>query len=323
MKKFLNLLVDVSFFLLMTILVVAYVLPTSGLGELLSHFLVLYSFSCAVYVVIYAFLKRKIFFSAACILCALTTWGWVSCFLPASKVAHTGEGEEISLYALNIWFKIDNTQKVLHQIKEKNYPQIVLLQEVTPELIEELSPLKEIYPYVFKAPQGGAYGMVLFSKLPIVSARRVPFECTKNHYTLLEFLTPRHKIPFVVVELHASSPGGDVEMTKRRQELEEIGQVISRLPYEHKILVGDLNTTPYSSYFKKLLMQDKMKNAMEGFRFQGTWPTYLPSFLRIPLDHVLVTPSLCVRQQEVCSCVGSDHSPVLTHMTIPKKKKIL
>lgn len=222
------------------------------------------------------------------------------------------------MYALNVWFQIQNIEKVLDQIKAKNFPQIVIVQEATPELIAALSPLKETYPYVFEDPQGGAYGMVLFSKIPLLEARRVRFSCTQNHYTILEFLTPQNKKTFVMVELHASSPGRDFKMTKRQMELEEIALVISSLPQEHKILVGDLNTTPYSAYFKKLMSEEKLKNAMQGFRAQGTWPTYVPSFLRIPLDHVLVTPSVCVSQQEVCPCVGSDHLPVLTHIKIPR-----
>jgi endonuclease/exonuclease/phosphatase (EEP) superfamily protein YafD len=317
MKNLFYWLVNISFFIFVSLLVFIYVFEENVISELLSHFLFFYFLISIFYVIFYLFTKKGMLLGAACVLCALGAWGWASLLIPEREIRESFQGEEVSLYVLNIWYKIQNVEKVLKQIEEKKFPQMVVIQEATPALVEALSSLKSIYPHIFQAPQEGSRGVVIFSKIPIVRAQRVGFSCTRNHYTILECLTPQNKRPFVVVELHASSPGGDFEMTQRCAELEEMVQVIASLPQEHKILVGDLNTTPYSAYFKNLMAGSRLKNAMQGFRSQGTWPTYAPSFLRIPLDHVLLTSALCVSQQEVCSCVGSDHLPVLTHIKIP------
>lgn len=107
-------------------------------------------------------------------------------------------------------------------------------------------------------------------------------------------------------------------MNQRKQELEEISTIITQLPNEHKILIGDLNTTPYSPYFHELQKNSGLKNAMQGLRIQGTWPSDVPFFLRIPLDHLLVSSKICVIKQAICPNLGSDHMPILSHLRLSR-----
>lgn len=246
--------------------------------------------------------------------CVLTAYPWVFLLTSVDRLKHSDEGEAVSILQLNIWFRINKVEEVLAYIKEKDFPDVVLIQEATPDLVDQLGPLKASYPYIFAAPQYGAYGMILFSKIPIARAQRNKFNQGDNQYTIVDFKTLKSKIPFTLIELHASSPARDSQMNQRRQELEEIAKIVAQLPNEHKILIGDLNTTPYSLYFAQLLKNSGLVNSMQGLRIQGTWPSYIPSFLRMPLDHLLASDSICVMHQEVCPSVGSDHLPVLTHI---------
>ena len=105
-------------------------------------------------------------------------------------------------------------------------------------------------------------------------------------------------------------------MLQRKEELEELSNIIFNLPNENKILIGDLNTTPYSPYFSQLLKDSGLLNSMQGLRILGTWPADLPFFLRIPIDHLLVSKNIQVVKQEICPHVGSDHLPILTSISI-------
>jgi len=59
------------------------------------------------------------------------------------------------------------------------------------------------------------------------------------------------------------------------------------------ILLGDLNLTPDSPAFARLLKASGLRDAVDGRRWRPTWQAgFWPLALRI--DHVLVSPQLCV-----------------------------
>ena len=76
------------------------------------------------------------------------------------------------------------------------------------------------------------------------------------------------------------------------------------------IVLGDLNTTPWSAGYRELLEEAGLEDTREGYGLQTTWPSFLPAALRIPVDHVLVTPDLAAADRQVGPEVGSDHLPV-------------
>lgn len=313
-KKYFFGIINFSFCVFIGVICFTYFTKTGGYAELLSHFAFLFFLISLIYFVFYIFYGHKLLMIFAFMGCAVTAYPWMCLLTGAKGAKHSGPGDDVSILQCNIWYKIKSVEDFLAYVKEKNFPDIIVIQEVTSELVHKLKPLKNNYPYVFEAPEDSAYGMILLSKIPITNAQRVRFSDGYNQYTIVYFKSPKSNIPFALVELHASSPLGDRAMNQRRQQLEEISKIISDLPSEHKILVGDLNTTPYSPYFSKLLKVSGLVNSMQGARIQGTWPSHIPSYLRIPLDHLLVSEKIHVVKQEVCPPLGSDHLPVLTYL---------
>jgi endonuclease/exonuclease/phosphatase (EEP) superfamily protein YafD len=54
---------------------------------------------------------------------------------------------------------------------------------------------------------------------------------------------------------------------------------------------------------------------MDGRRWRPTWLAgFWPLALRI--DHILVSPGLCVEHAEVGPSIGSDHRPVLARLRV-------
>jgi endonuclease/exonuclease/phosphatase (EEP) superfamily protein YafD len=80
------------------------------------------------------------------------------------------------------------------------------------------------------------------------------------------------------------------------------------------VLLGDLNTTPWNFYFQRLLADSGLRSSAEGRGYQASWPG-APFLLRIPLDHVLLSPELRVVRREIGPDVGSDHLPVIVEFT--------
>ncbi len=73
------------------------------------------------------------------------------------------------------------------------------------------------------------------------------------------------------------------------------------------LVIGDFNATPWSKNY-----QDFAKAAqLDGLlKHRGTWPAYLPAFLRIPIDHALASPRLHISEKITGDSIGGDHLPV-------------
>ncbi len=75
--------------------------------------------------------------------------------------------------------------------------------------------------------------------------------------------------------------------------------------------MGDLNTSPWSPIFRKMLKKGQLKDTRAYRGYYATWPSLLES-LGIPIDHALINDKV----QLVHRCVlnegnGSDHRPIM------------
>jgi endonuclease/exonuclease/phosphatase (EEP) superfamily protein YafD len=82
------------------------------------------------------------------------------------------------------------------------------------------------------------------------------------------------------------------------------------------IVLGDLNFTPWSPYFRELLRDGGLRNTSQGHGLHASWPALLPMG-RIPLDHCLVSPEIRVSNKQVGPYIGSDHLPVMVEVLVP------
>lgn len=79
-----------------------------------------------------------------------------------------------------------------------------------------------------------------------------------------------------------------------------------------KIVVGDFNAATWT-HIVKSFAEAAQGQALAGA--SGTWPSYLPGFLKMPIDHVIVSRPQIRATREVLDPTGSDHSPVLVTMS--------
>lgn len=296
-------------------------------SEILSHFCLQYFLVSLLFLIVYCFLKKWKAVVVALLL-SISFSSILGPFFVSPDAKKNEKFEDITLLQFNINYRHEDVNKVVdwindfHSKKEgsaKEIPDIVLIEEATPEIAEKLNALSTYYPYKISEPEAGAYGMVMYSKIPIDHYERKYFSRFAGQYTIANMSTPNMKIPFVLVELHARSPGHIEKLNPRRFQLEEIANIISRLSCAGKILVGDLNTTPYSLYFKKLEKISGLRSFMRGHGVSGTWPNFLPFLCRIPLDHVLVSASIEVLERNVNPDLCSDHFPVTSRLRIYAK----
>jgi endonuclease/exonuclease/phosphatase (EEP) superfamily protein YafD len=74
------------------------------------------------------------------------------------------------------------------------------------------------------------------------------------------------------------------------------------------LLMGDLNCTPFSPWFPRLLERGALRDSAIGYGLTGTWTG---QGVRLPIDHILVNERLRVLDyREEAEWHGSDHRPV-------------
>ncbi len=83
------------------------------------------------------------------------------------------------------------------------------------------------------------------------------------------------------------------------------------------VVFGDLNTTPWSPHFGRLLAEGRLVRAHPRWGVVPTWMVDHP-WVALPLDHVLVSPEIGVTSVEVGPDLGSDHRPVWADLVVPR-----
>lgn len=84
------------------------------------------------------------------------------------------------------------------------------------------------------------------------------------------------------------------------------------------ILAGDLNATLRHGPLAR--RQHLVDAAQQCGRPDGTWPVKVPSWLRTPIDHVLVTPDVRVVRCQTATVGAGDHQALVVVLELPKAK---
>jgi endonuclease/exonuclease/phosphatase (EEP) superfamily protein YafD len=279
--------------------------------ELASHFRLQYAvalFACSI-----AFTFRRRFTSAALLLAAvLINLIPVLPYLSSKSMADLGAAPTLRLLLVNVRSENIHASRVL-DVVEKTAPDVVLLQETTTWWMDELEKLGINYPHSVSEPREDNFGIALFSRLPLERAEIVYLGDAEVPSIDVEFLLGEQRV--LLVGTHPVPPASPSYFKLRNGQLRAVGIRVLSWPGP-AIVLGDLNTTPYSPVFIDLLRVSRLRDTADNFRVQGTWPSTLPP-LRIPLDHCLVSSNFIVLHRQIGHNVGSDHLPLSVTLALP------
>lgn len=275
--------------------------------ELLGHFRVQYFWALAASCAVLLCARRWITASLAGVLTLVNLSLIAPYYFGADDLA--GATPQLKLLSLNVHVLNRDYQPTLDLIADEQ-PDVILLMEVTPEWIEALEPIASLYPYSKLMPSKRTDGMALYSrhKISKLDVERCP---GINLPTLIaELELPGG--PVTVVGTHPASPGSAGLFEARNIQLAMVADWVAERTGP-KVLIGDLNTTSWSPYFRDLVSESGLRDTRYGYGVEPTWP-WFPLPLRIPIDHCLVSPHFGVVSRRVGPSVGSDHRPIVVEL---------
>ncbi|MBN1269372.1 MAG: endonuclease/exonuclease/phosphatase family protein [Kiritimatiellae bacterium] len=220
----------------------------------------------------------------------------------------------LRVLSINVLSTNNSYDSVTHCIRKAG-ADFVVLQEVTPRWLRSLEPLRSEYPHIEACAEEGYSGIALLSRHPFTHAEIVRFGDGTFPAVMGQFEIAGRRL--AILGVHPPRPGGSWRADCREVQFAKIPEYLARLDGA-KIVTGDLNSTPWSCYFQRLLREADLHDSAQGRGVQPTWPACLFP-LQIPIDHCLLSPDLHTLDRRVGPFVGSDHQPLLVDFTFAQK----
>lgn len=202
-----------------------------------------------------------------------------------------------------------------HLIRETQ-PDVVGLVEVSEEWIEGLANVAALYPYRLDAPDGPRGLSLWFKNKPIridPPARPTPEGWPYLHAELSFAGETRH-----LWLVHPASPTRRLGRHRGFPELDALGERIAA-ETGSKIVLGDMNTTDGSPYFRDFLRTTGLRDSRLGYGQQPSWPVGSP--YQITIDHAFVSDDLAVDARRQGPSIGSDHRPMWLDLAPAESRK--
>lgn len=291
-----------------------YVADRYWLLELFSHFSVQYTFIGLALFVLLLFSRRM----AWALIALVLTVSQAHQLQPlwekeGTKVADNSLYEEVTLLQFNVHRYNSNIEEMARWIiSHSEKADIVVLMEINKQWETALQRIKWTYPYHISKVINDSKQMVVLSKLLIDELEIKDFEEGSSPVVVLRGTTEGYEIPFVLYGAHPPPPISPYKANVRNNALVQAAQSIAQEEAPYKLLVGDLNVTRFSPWFKKTKKISGLNDSYEGLGLTSTWPTLLPEGLGLTIDHSLVSDGINVVERELGPTMGSDHYPVLT-----------
>lgn len=238
--------------------------------------------------------------------------------LPIVPQAQAAAGREVRVAALNVWFLNGHPEAIIRWVVETD-ADLLVLSEVTREIRRALAPALARYPYQLGAIGGSRADVLMLSKVPLsalpVGARGDAQYIVHAQLCLDAAPGDPARRCLRVVGAHLPSPVSPAHVVERDRLLALIGGLMADAAGEARIVLGDLNTTPFAPGFRALLARGGLADSAQGRGLRPTWNARLPVAV-VPIDHILVGGPVAVSARTVGPFVHSDHLPVTARLRL-------
>ena len=146
-----------------------------------------------------------------------------------------------------------------------------------------------------------------------VEAVSYGFAATSPRAVALTYHPDDWPIPIEVLSTHPLAPTSRERASLRDAQLDFAGDWAGSAEGAY-FVVGDLNATPWSAPFRKLVADGGLRNSQIGFGLQPSFPATSPALLRVPIDHLLHSDAIVVTDRRLGPDLGSDHFALIVDL---------
>ncbi len=260
----------------------------------------------------------------ALILLALRQWRWPALFgafalldlaiiAPAfweedAAVPATAESQP-TLRALLANVNAENRDSErLRRLIAASDPDVIVLLEATPWLLNQLRDLGDRYPHRMAEPRDDPFGIALFSRHPLAQSQIVHLGGEAGPPSIVATVSAGER-QFTLIGAHPWPPVSAELAEGRNTQLRALAAQV-RQNQAPLLVLGDLNVSPWSPWFARLLADSGLRDSRLGRGLQPSWPVNWP-LLWIPIDHILFSAGIRIERREIGPAIGSDHYPVI------------
>ena len=223
-------------------------------------------------------------------------------------------GRRLCIITANVLEENRDASRLMALVRE-HAPDVLVTLESDQWWQERLDTLEGEMPHAMKCPLDNAYGMHVYSRLPL-EEREVSYLVEKDVPSMHALLRLPGGEGVRVHFLHPEppSPTENPESKERDAELVLVARAIEGAG-EPTIVAGDLNDVAWSRttrLFRKIsgLLDPRVGRGMFN-TFHARYP-----FARWPLDHLFHSRHFTLREIRRLPSIGSDHFPLLTRLAL-------
>lgn len=210
--------------------------------------------------------------------------------------------------------EVGNTDfTAVRRLVAQTHPDLFGVTELTPPLARHLAQGLRGYRSRLVEPRDGAYGIGVYSRLPLLSARfeRLPADGPPSIVAQVRVAGK----PISVVVTHVHTPfAGSIHV----RQLDALAAAVRSQLGRRVAVCGDFNTPPWSGPLRTFAADARLRDLYGGRAWAAySWPTW-SSLLRVPLDNCFLGQGLAVTDHRDGPDVGSDHRPLVVDIGVVK-----
>jgi len=288
--------------------------------EILSHFQLQYLVLSLVLLMAIALLRRRRIFAIGLVLVVLQGTQILPWYLPQKFIGSSAEGN-LRVVVANLQDQNRQYAQVLDFVKAEN-PDLALFIEVDSAWVQRFNEQFTNLPYTAGVGSQFSRGLALYSRYPLGDVQLQQFAQLSDISIIGTIDINRRTIN--LVGTHPLPPIKPDYFQSRNRQLAEMGEYLEAIAAP-KMLIGDLNITMWSPYYRRFVREAELTNARNGFGLRPSWPVidrygplgqWISGLLSIPIDHCLLSPDLTVINMRVGTDIGSDHRPIIVDLQV-------
>jgi len=221
------------------------------------------------------------------------------------------DGVPLRVLSLNVHTEASGFAEV-RQLIEDQRPDVIGLVEVDRRWLAALAPTLAAYPARLERPRDDNFGVALYARGALSGAIEVLDGALPSAVAEVTI----GEAHLAVMVIHPVPPVNAAAVVAQRAAFDAVTERARALPAP-LVILGDFNTTPWSDEFRRLVARTGLCDSRAGFGVQASFPT-ASAILRIPIDHLLATCAIGVRDRRIERDVGSDHLPVIIDLVVPR-----